>query len=89
MVRLWYPLYQCPKKIIDGCFPKYALQNYVACYQSHLYRRAVSQGVEYDLLRGYGNLSSKHAYVETNATAGPAHAIPLDDSRWKRFLGAV
>jgi hypothetical protein len=27
-----YPLWRCPKKIIDGCFPKYSLENYEMRY---------------------------------------------------------
>jgi len=29
---LVFPLWQCPKRIIDGCFPKYSLDNYDARY---------------------------------------------------------
>jgi tRNA(Ile)-lysidine synthase TilS/MesJ len=29
---LLFPLWLCPKRIIDGCFPKYSLQNYDARY---------------------------------------------------------
>lgn len=31
-VTLVLPLWQCPKRIIDGCFPKYSLANYQARY---------------------------------------------------------
>ncbi len=31
-VTLVLPLWQCPKRIIDGCFPKYSLANYEARY---------------------------------------------------------
>lgn len=31
-VTLLYPLWMCPKRIIDGCFPKFSLENYDARY---------------------------------------------------------
>lgn len=31
-VKLLFPLWLCPKRIIDGCFPKFSLQNYEARY---------------------------------------------------------
>lgn len=30
--KLLFPLWLCPKRIIDGCFPKYSLENYEARY---------------------------------------------------------
>jgi len=31
-VTVLYPLWLCPKKIIDGCFPKYSIENYAMRY---------------------------------------------------------
>ncbi|MEN3304595.1 MAG: hypothetical protein V7603_797 [Micromonosporaceae bacterium] len=31
-IKLVYPLWLCPKRIIDGCFPKFSLENYDARY---------------------------------------------------------
>jgi tRNA(Ile)-lysidine synthase TilS/MesJ len=31
-LQLVFPLWQCPKRIIDGCFPKQSLENYEARY---------------------------------------------------------
>lgn len=31
-IQLVYPLWLCPKRIIDGCFPKFSLENYDARY---------------------------------------------------------
>ncbi len=64
----WYPLYKIPKKIIDGCYPKFSLQNYNERYPSRMLGRAVpyylSQsihtllpGAEFDLINGFKQLS--------------------------------
>jgi RimJ/RimL family protein N-acetyltransferase len=41
-VSIFYPLYRCPKRILDGCFPKYSLENYENRYPSHLHGRALT-----------------------------------------------
>lgn len=62
-VEIFYPLYKCPKKIIDGCFPKYSLANYEDRFPSHMRGRALAYylaqsmnglipGIEFDLLDG-------------------------------------
>lgn len=67
-VSIFYPLYKCPKRILDGCFPKYSLENYENRYLSHLRGRAIAYcfaqslnslipGLEFDLLTGLENLS--------------------------------
>lgn len=37
-----YTLYRCSKRIIDSCYPKFSLDNYLAHYPSILYWRALS-----------------------------------------------
>ncbi len=67
-VPLWFPLYQVPKKILDGCYPKFSLENYQQRNPDKLINRAVpyyfSQmtssvlpGYEFDLLNGFQKLS--------------------------------
>lgn len=67
-VSLWFPLYQVPKKILDGCYPKFSLENYQQRNPDKLINRAVpyyfSQmtssvlpGYEFDLLNGFQKLS--------------------------------
>jgi hypothetical protein len=69
-VSIFYPLYHCPKRILDGCFPKYSLENYEDRYPSHLKGRAIAYGfaqslnslvpgLEFDLLNGLEKLSEQ------------------------------
>lgn len=67
-IPLWYPLYEIPKKILDGCYPKFSLQNYEQRNADKLINRAIpyyySQmvsnfvpGFEFDLLYGFEKIS--------------------------------
>lgn len=69
-MKLWLPLYQCPKKIIDGCFPKYSLENYNDRSPSNMYWRAACYylaqmmhtslpGIEYTLLEGFKKMANR------------------------------
>lgn len=68
-IDIFYPLYKCPKRILDGCFPKYSLENYQDRYPSYLNGRAIAYylaqslnslvpGLEFDLLSGLEKLST-------------------------------
>lgn len=68
-ISLWYPLYEVPKKILDGCYPKFSLENYQQRNADKLINRAIpyffSQmtasilpGFEFDLLKGFEKLSN-------------------------------
>jgi tRNA(Ile)-lysidine synthase TilS/MesJ len=67
-VDIVYPLWLTPKAIIDGCYPKYSLENYEARYPSKMYGRAyfyylaqmivdIYPGAGQDMLRGASTLS--------------------------------
>lgn len=67
-MSLWYPLYNIPKKILDGCNPKFSVENYVDRYPSKMKERAlvyylaqmmnsINPGIEFDLLKGFKKLS--------------------------------
>ncbi|UOB16508.1 ATP-binding protein [Abyssalbus ytuae] len=67
-IPLWFPLFEVPKKILDGCYPKFSLENYEQRNADKLINRAVpyyfSQmtssilpGYEFDLLNGFKELS--------------------------------
>jgi tRNA(Ile)-lysidine synthase TilS/MesJ len=69
-VDILYPLWLTPKAIIDGCYPKYSLENYEARYPSRMYGRAyfyylaqmlvdAYPGAGQDILRGAGKLSQE------------------------------
>lgn len=47
--KLIMPLWLCPKRIIDGCFPKYSLENYEARYPCFSLGRNLYYSVVYNL----------------------------------------
>lgn len=69
--KILFPLYQIPKKIIDGCNPKYSFQNYtervpntvvgrdIALYIAQMLPTII-QGCEFDFIRGFQKLSLKN-----------------------------
>ncbi|MGN2254283.1 hypothetical protein ACFWZ4_12955 [Frateuria sp. GZRe12] len=100
-VDIFYPLYKCPKKIIDGCFPKYSLANYEDRFPSRLRGRALAYylaqsmnglipGIEFDLLEGFAkiarNWESMHFDPELGFTVLRSIS-PEARARWKSFLG--
>lgn len=69
-VEILYPLWLTPKAIIDGCYPKYSLENYEARYPSKMYGRAyyyylaqmlvdAYPGAGQDILRGASKMSQR------------------------------
>lgn len=69
-VDILYPLWLTPKAIIDGCYPKYSLENYEARYPSRMYGRAyfyylaqmlvdAYPGAGQDILKGASKLSKE------------------------------
>ena len=48
-VTLVCPLWMCPKRIIDGCFPKYSLENYQARYPCFSLGRNLYYSVVYSM----------------------------------------
>jgi len=46
---LVFPLWMCPKRVIDGCFPKYSLDNYMMRYPSVALGRNLYYSVVYSL----------------------------------------
>ena len=56
--KLIMPLWMCPKRIIDGCFPKYSLDNYEARYPCFSLGRNLYYSVVYQLQ------SSFPSYIE-------------------------
>ena len=75
-VTLITPLWLCPKRIIDGCFPKYSLENYEARYPCFSLGRNLYYSIVYalqsrfpgfpeQLARGLSELSMKDPVVYT------------------------
>lgn len=70
-INLWFPLYEVPKKILDGCYPKFSLENYEQRNPDKLINRAIPYyfaqmsasilpGYEFDLLNGFKELSKQN-----------------------------
>lgn len=68
-----YPLWLCPKKIIDGCFPKFSMENYemrYPCFSTgrNLYYmmtytlQSMYPGALENLLRGFQNISQNNEH---------------------------
>lgn len=100
-VSLFYPLYRCPKRILDGCFPRYSLENYESRYPSHLKGRAIAYGfaqalnalapgLEFDMLNGLEKLSAQWDGAEMvyNPTMGfsTIGAVSLEaQAKWRQY----
>lgn len=100
-ITIWYPLYKCPKKILDGCYPRLSLQNYQSRSPSKNYWRSlvyyISQslnntlpGVEYKLLEGWQNISNNHytkpIYVEELGFSTLDEVAAEDIAHWNAFI---
>lgn len=99
-ISLWYPLYNIPKKILDGCYPKYSLANYEDRYPSKMLGRAnvyylaqmlnsLIPGSEFDLLKGYKELAKKNkdeGYYDEKLGFTVLQEIPQElKNRWIVF----
>jgi tRNA(Ile)-lysidine synthase TilS/MesJ len=100
-VSIFYPLYKCPKRILDGCFPKYSLENYEDRYPSHLNGRAIAYcfaqslnsfipGLEFDLLSGLEKISTHWSSAELvyNATMDFSTLGPVSleaQAKWRQY----
>lgn len=58
-VHLIYPLWQMPKKIIDGCFPKYSFTNYQERFPSFCEGRALFYQMAYQIVSYYPSIGEK------------------------------
>lgn len=99
-ISLWYPLYSIPKKILDGCHPKYSLANYEERYPSKMMGRAnvyylgqmlnsLIPGSEFDLLHGFKKLANKNTNLgvyDEKLGFSVLQQLPLElRNRWMLF----
>jgi tRNA(Ile)-lysidine synthase TilS/MesJ len=97
---LWYPLYSIPKKMLDGCYPKYSLANYEDRFPSKMIARAnvyymaqmlnpLIPGIEFDLLKGFKELASKNndkGYFDEKLGFSVVEKLPMElKHRWMMF----
>lgn len=103
-VTLVTPLWMCPKRIIDGCFPKFSLDNYDARYPCFSLGRNLYYSVVYSmqsrfpgfaeqLARGLSELSQKDPVVYTYDEQLGFHVerfVPLSLRRsFQRMVGGA
>lgn len=98
-VTFCYPVYKVPKKILDGCHPKFSLQNYKERSVGVMMGRgipyllaqamnALIPGVEFDLIEGFASLV--HEWPEASPAYGFAtiggDEVPDDlRQRWSDY----
>ena len=61
-VTLIYPLWECPKKIIDSCFPKFSLDNYQTRYPSFSLGRNLYYLVSYSIQSQFPGITERFLY---------------------------
>lgn len=71
------PLWLCPKKIIDGCFPKYSLENYEMRYPCMSLGRSLYYGLTF-------NLQSNFPGIVERFIQGAASLAASDPTRYHR-----
>lgn len=72
-IRLLFPLWMCPKRIIDGCFPKFSLDNYQARYPCFSLGRNLYFSVIYNLQSQFPSFPEQLAHgLSALSLANPA-----------------
>lgn len=78
-VTLVLPLWLCPKRIIDGCFPKYSLANYQARYPCFSLGRNLYYSVVYSMQSQFPGFPEQLARGLSEVAARAPTAYTLDD----------
>lgn len=79
-VSLLYPLWLCPKRIIDGCFPKFSRENYDARYPCFSLGRNLYYSIVYSMQSNYpGFLEQMAGGLSTLSLDNPV-AYTFDES---------
>lgn len=78
-MKLIMPLWMCPKRIIDGCFPKFSLDNYDARYPCFSLGRNLYYSIVYNLQSSFPGFTEQLAQgLSTLASSDPVK-YHLDD----------
>jgi hypothetical protein len=99
-INFCYPVYRVPKKLLDGCYPEYALANYRERSVGVMMGRAIPYylaqsmnstvpGIEFDLLEGFRSLP--HVRPLTSPEFGFATLPDFEvrselRSRWAKYI---
>lgn len=95
-----YPIHRVPKKVLDGCHPKYSLANYEQRSVGVMMGRAIPYflaqgmnatlpGIEFDLLDGFSRLPHDRPRTSLDvgfATVDTPGAGQESAARWKRYV---
>jgi hypothetical protein len=83
-----YPLWMCPKVIIDGCFPKYSLENYQDRYPSFSPGRSLYYQLAYHVISNFPGIGEKILLSQERRTSTErSHFIYDSDLGWYVFPG--
>nr|HEX4313655.1 hypothetical protein [Kofleriaceae bacterium] len=78
-VTLVLPLWQCPKRIIDGCFPKYSLANYQGRYPCFSLGRNLYYSIVYAMQSQFPGFPEQLARGMSELAAQAPTAYTFDD----------
>jgi hypothetical protein len=78
-VTLVYPLWMTPKKIIDGCFPKYSFSNYEDRYPSYAEGRNAYYSMAYWIASAFPGLPEKILAWAAREGSAAGAAFPVDE----------
>jgi tRNA(Ile)-lysidine synthase TilS/MesJ len=74
--QLLFPLWLCPKRIIDGCFPKFSLENYDARYPCFSLGRNLYYSIVYALQSQFPGFSEQLARgLSTQSVKDPVNYV--------------
>lgn len=97
-----YPLYNVPKKIVDGCYPKFSIENYENRFPSKLKNRAyfyyiaqmmhnIIPSLEFDLIKGFQKLSltnKEYSIYSNDLKFDVINSTDIESSidKWENFI---
>jgi tRNA(Ile)-lysidine synthase TilS/MesJ len=78
-VTLVYPLWMTPKKIIDGCFPKYSFSNYADRYPGYAEGRNAYYSMAYWMASAFPGLPEKMLRWAAKEGSAGETVFPVDE----------
>ena len=78
-IEILNPLWLTPKGVIDGCYPKYSLENYEARYPSRMFGRAYFYYAAQMLVEAYPGLGETLLRGGSKLSADLFEDLPIDE----------
>ena len=88
-LKLIYPLWQLPKKIIDGCFPKYSYDNYQERYPSYAEGRTLFYHLAYWITAEFPQVGEKLLQAASGIASQVDYKFPFDEEFGFETLGSI